>query len=191
MSSIPVFPLAVCCWIVLWLYWLFSARNQKTAKKREPSSERMRQILPMAACYLLLFEPLTGWGWLGVRFIVKRPDLGFVGLFLTALGVAFAIWARAHLGASWSAAVSIRSDHELVRAGPYRRIRHPIYTGMLLATLGTALVVGEIRALLAVAICFTAFYLKARKEERWLVQEFGDEFEIHARHTGMFLPRFS
>jgi protein-S-isoprenylcysteine O-methyltransferase Ste14 len=62
---------------------------------------------------------------------------------------------------------------------------------MILATLGTALVVGEVRALLAVAICFAAFYLKASKEERWLTQKFGDEFEIHARHTGMFLPRFS
>jgi len=126
-----------------------------------------------------------------MRFVAKRPDVGLVGLLLTALGVAFAIWARAHLGANWSAAVSIRSDHELIRTGPYWRIRHPIYTGMILATLGTALVVGEIRALVAVAICFTAFYLKASKEERWLAQEFGDKFEIHTRHTGMFLPRFS
>jgi protein-S-isoprenylcysteine O-methyltransferase Ste14 len=185
------FPLAVCCWIILWVYWFLSARNQKSAKKRESVPERMRQILPMAACYLLLFEPFMGFGWLGWRFITKRPDAELAGLLLTALGVAFAIWARAHLGANWSGAVSIRAGHELIRTGPYSRIRHPIYTGMLLATAGTALVVGQLRGLLAIAICFTAFFLKASKEERWLAREFGEAFETHARHTGMFLPKFS
>ena len=190
MPSIPALPLAVCCWVVLWLYWLVSARTQKAAKKRESGSERMRQILPMAACYIFLFEPRTGYGWLGSRFVPKRPELELAGLLITALGVAFAIWARAHLGANWSAAVSIRADHNLIRTGPYQRIRHPIYTGMILAAIGTALVIGEVRGLLAIAICFAAFYLKARKEERWLADEFGDKFETHTKETGMFLPKF-
>lgn len=185
------FALAVCCWIILWVYWFLSARNQKSAKKRESGLERMRQILPMAACHILLFEPFMGFGWLGWRFITKRPGVELTGLLLTALGVAFAIWDRAHLGANWSGAVSIRAGHELIHTGPYRRIRHPIYTGMLLATVGTALVVGQLRGLLAVAICFAAFFLKASKEERRLAKEFGDSFETHARRTGMFLPRFS
>jgi protein-S-isoprenylcysteine O-methyltransferase Ste14 len=185
------FPLAVCCWIILWVYWFLSARNQKSLKKRESGPERMRQILPMAASYILLFEPFMSFGWLGWRFLPKSPALEFAGLLVTALGVAFAIWARAHLGANWSGAVSIRAGHELIRTGPYRRIRHPIYTGMLLAMVGTALVVGQLRGLAAVAICFTAFFLKASKEEQWLAKEFGDAFENHTRHTGMFLPRFS
>jgi protein-S-isoprenylcysteine O-methyltransferase Ste14 len=183
--------MAVCCWITLWVYWFVSARNRKAVKQRESGAERMRQILPMAACYVLLFEPFLGFGWLGWRFVAKRPDVEFAGLLLTVLGVAFAIWARAHLGENWSAAVSIRTSHELIRTGPYRRIRHPIYTGMLLATAGTAIVVGQMRGLLAFAICFTAFFLKATKEERWLAREFGEAFQTHARHTGMFLPRFS
>ncbi len=190
MPSIPAFSLAVCCWMVLWLYWLFSARNQKAAKKRESGSERIRQILPMAACYILLFESRTGYGWLGSRFVPKRPELELAGLLITALGVAFAIWARAHLGANWSAVVSIRADHELIRTGPYRLIRHPIYTGMILAAIGTALVIGEVRGLLATAICLAAFYLKASNEERWLAHEFGEKFEAHTRDTGMFLPKF-
>jgi protein-S-isoprenylcysteine O-methyltransferase Ste14 len=107
------------------------------------------------------------------------------------LGIAFAIWARAHLGANWSAAVSIRADHELIRTGPYRRTRHPIYTGMIFGAIGTALVIGQMRGLLAVAIFIVAFYRKASKEERWLAQEFGEKFEAHTKHTGMFLPRFS
>jgi len=189
MTRIPLFFLDICCWIILWVYWLLSAANQKAAKKREPFSERMRQILPMAACYILLFEPFMGFGWLGWRFIPKRVDVGLAGLLLTAMGVAFAIWARAHLGANWSAAVSIRADHELIRTGPYKRIRHPIYTGMLLATAGTALLVGELRGLLGFVICFTAFFLKASKEERWLASEFGEKFTEHVRKTGMFWPK--
>jgi|SRR5580658_5009609 protein-S-isoprenylcysteine O-methyltransferase Ste14 len=191
MSSIPVFPLAFGCWIILWIYWLVSAANQKTAKKRESTSERMHQIIPMILCYMLLFEPFLNFGYLRLRFAPKRPDVECAGLFLTALGVAFAIWARAHLGANWSAAVSIRANHELIRTGPYRRIRHPIYTGLILAAIGTALVLGQVRGLLAVAIFVAAFYTKASKEERWLTQEFGDQFEAHTRQTGMFLPKFS
>lgn len=189
MPGIPTFALAVCCWVVLWIYWLVSAANQKSVKKRETGSERMGQILPMAVCYLLLFEPFMGFGWLGLRFVAKRQDVELVGLLVTAIGIAFAIWARAHLGANWSAAVSIRAGHELIRTGPYRRIRHPIYTGMILAAVGTALVVGQMRGVVAVAICLGAFYLKSSKEERWLAQEFGDNFKTHTEHTGMFLPR--
>jgi protein-S-isoprenylcysteine O-methyltransferase Ste14 len=190
MTWMPVFPLAVCCWIILWGYWLVSARTQKAAKKHESGSERMGQVLAVLVCYILLFEPFMGYGWLGFRFVAKRDDLELAGLLITALGVAFAIWARAHLGANWSAAVSIRADHELIHTGPYRRIRHPIYTGMIMASAGTALVLGQVRGLIAVAIFLTAFYLKARKEERWLAQEFGDKFKAHTRYTGMFLPKF-
>jgi protein-S-isoprenylcysteine O-methyltransferase Ste14 len=108
---------------------------------------------------------------------------------LTAAGVALAMWARLVLGENWSAAVSIRKDHELIRMGPYRTMRHPIYTGMLLGLLGTALVVGEVRGLLALVIVGLGFYLKARKEEAFLAREFGAGFEAHAKRTGMFLPR--
>jgi protein-S-isoprenylcysteine O-methyltransferase Ste14 len=189
MTWMPAFPLAVCCWIILWVYWLVSARTQKAAKKHESGSERIGQVLPVLVSYTLLFEPFMGHGWLGFRFVAKRDDLELAGLLITSLGVTFAIWARAHLGANWSAAVSIRDDHELIHTGPYRRIRHPIYTGMIMASAGTALVLGQVRGLIA-AIFLAAFYRKARKEERWLEQEFGDKFKAHTRHTGMFLPKF-
>ena len=189
MSSMPIFSLTFCCWVILWIYWLLSAANQKAVKKRESASERMGQIIPILLCYVLLFEPFMGFGWLGLRFVPKRPELEFAGLFITALGVGFAIWARAHLGANWSAAVSIRANHELIGTGPYRHIRHPIYTGMILAACGTALVIGQVRGLLAVGIFLAAFYRKASKEEHWLAQEFGDRFNAHAARTGMFLPK--
>jgi protein-S-isoprenylcysteine O-methyltransferase Ste14 len=180
-----------CFWIVFGTYWAVSALGQKAAKKRENLLERLRHIIPMAVACALLSWSDVGYGRLGQRFAPETEALNLLGLVLAGAGLAFAIWARWHLGANWSAIVSIREEHELIRTGPYRAVRHPIYTGMLLAVTGTVLIVGEFRALIAFAIVLASFYLKARKEEYWLAHEFGERFEAHAKGTGMFLPRFS
>lgn len=191
MNTATLFPIATCLWLVFFLYWAISALRSKAAKKTESGAERLKRMIPLAVAYLLLFYNATHLGWLGKRFVTDSSAAAVIGLSLTAAGVAFAIWARWHLGANWSAIVSIREQHELIRSGPYRRVRHPIYTGMLLAMAGTALVLGEVRGLLAFAITLFAFYWKARKEEAWLTREFGERFKDHTKHTGMFLPRFS
>jgi protein-S-isoprenylcysteine O-methyltransferase Ste14 len=103
----------------------------------------------------------------------------------------FAIWARATIGREWSGEVQIKQGHRLIRSGPYAHIRHPIYTGLLLAVPGTALAIGEYRALIGLAVICFGFARKAKKEELFLAEQFGPEFEDHRRHTGFFLPRFS
>ena len=85
----------------------------------------------------------------------------------------------------------IQSGHELIRTGPYARLRHPIYTGMLLALVGTALEIGKYRALAALGIFLIGFARKAKKEEELLAERFGTAFEEHKRLTGFFLPRVS
>jgi protein-S-isoprenylcysteine O-methyltransferase Ste14 len=85
--------------------------------------------------------------------------------------------------------VTIRKDHELIRTGPYARIRHPIYTGLLLAVAGTTIAIGEYRAILAFVLIAIGFTVKARREESLLSTEFGPSFEEHRRQTGFFLPR--
>lgn len=185
----PAYLGCVLAWLALWAYWLVSMRSQKAEKTVEPPLERARQIVPMVLVYTLLFSPAAAVWVLGRRILPAGPSIDALGLALTIAGVAFAIWARHHLGTNWSAKVSIRADHELVGTGPYRRIRHPIYTGMMLAIIGTAVVVGEVRGVVAIAINVTAFYLKARKEEAWLGREFGASFAEHQRRTGMFLPK--
>jgi protein-S-isoprenylcysteine O-methyltransferase Ste14 len=189
MDRATLFPIAICCWLVFFLYWAISALSSKVSKKSESAGERLKRMIPLTAAYLLLFYNATSLGWLNRRFVTDSSAAAVIGVSLTAAGVAFAIWARWHLGANWSAIVSIREQHELIRSGPYRRVRHPIYTGMLLAMAGTALVLGEVRGLLAFAITLTAFYSKARKEEAWLTREFGEKFEAHVQQTGMFLPK--
>lgn len=189
MNTATLLPIAKNFWIIFFLYWMISALRSKAAKKTESSADRLSRILPLGVSYFLLFYNATPLGWLSHRFVTDTPAAGLIGVTLTGLGVAFAIWARWHLGANWSAIVSIREQHELIRTGPYRRVRHPIYTGMLLAMAGTALVLGEVRGLLAFAIVLLAFYSKARKEEDWLAREFGEKFKVHTERTGMFLPK--
>jgi protein-S-isoprenylcysteine O-methyltransferase Ste14 len=189
MSTATLFPFAIGCWMVFFLYWAISALSSKVAKKSESVLARFQRMVPLVVAYSLIFYQVTRVGWLGKRFVADTSAAAVIGVTLTTAGVAFAIWARWHLGANWSAIVSIREQHELIRTGPYRRVRHPIYTGMLLAMAGTALVLGELRGLLAFAITLFAFYWKARKEEAWLTREFGESFEAHAKQTGMFLPK--
>jgi protein-S-isoprenylcysteine O-methyltransferase Ste14 len=187
MTTTTAVSAAGCSWIAFFAYWIVSAFRRKAVRTREPRLERLRHMLPLAAAYVLLFGQAARHGWLAARF-ASGSGPAIAGVLLTAVGLGFAVWARYHLADNWSAEVSIRQSHELIGSGPYRAIRHPIYTGMLLGIAGTALAIGEVRGLLALAIALLAFYLKARKEERWLSREFGARFEEHARRTGMFLP---
>jgi protein-S-isoprenylcysteine O-methyltransferase Ste14 len=191
LNSVKALQIVGCFWMVLAGYWAVSALSQKSTKKEEHPIERLRHLVPVMIAFLLLSQPDASYGWLGLRFVPESGTLNLLGLLLAAAGVAFAIWARWHLGGNWSTVVSIREEHDLICTGPYRTVRHPIYTGLLLAMTGTVLIVGECRALMAFAIALASFYLKARKEDAWLAREFGETFEGHAKRTGMFLPRFS
>lgn len=178
-------------WVLFGFYWLVSALKRKKTKRRETWGQRFLYMLPLLAAFELLARPGARYKWLGVRFVPLNPAVEWAGVLLTAAGVAVAFWARWHLGANWSGVVSLKEGHELIRTGPYRNIRHPIYTGILLALFGTAVATGELRGLLAVAIAWLSFYWKARREESFLSQEFGEKFAAHAKQTGMFLPKFA
>ena len=178
-------------WIVFALYWLVAALGVKRTAKRQNPAERMLYIVFMAAGFFLLYQENPNGGPLNRRFLPDKLWIAWLGSVLCAAGVLLAIWARRTIGRDWSAEVQIKVGHELIRSGAYARIRHPIYTGLLLATLGTALVIGEYRGLLAVAMFLVGFTRKARKEESFLAAEFGPAFDEHRRHTGFFLPRCS
>lgn len=178
-------------WILFGLYWLVSALKWKKTKLRETWMQRSRYMFPLIGAWYLLARPEAHYGWLGTRFVPAQPAVEWIGVLLTAAGVAVAFWARWHLGTNWSGVVTLKEGHELIRTGPYRAIRHPIYTGILLGLLGTAIARGEVRGLLAVAVAWLSFYVKARREESFLIHEFGEKFEAHVKQTGMFLPKIA
>jgi protein-S-isoprenylcysteine O-methyltransferase Ste14 len=120
------------------------------------------------------------------RFIPTDQWIRWVGALLAFAGALFAIWARATIGKNWSAEVQVKQDHQLIRSGPYAYIRHPICAGILLAVAGTALVLGEYRAILGLIVIFLGFARRAKKEEAFLATQFGPAFDEHKRHTGFF-----
>jgi len=137
----------------------------------------------------LLFSNALRVGPLRLRFLPVEDWIVWSGIALTSLGVALAIWARYSIGQYWSARVTLKEGHRVIRSGPYAWVRHPIYTGMLLAAMGTALVIGEWRGVLAVVVMWAAHYRKALREEALLTRELGEEYVSYRRSTGFLFPR--
>jgi protein-S-isoprenylcysteine O-methyltransferase Ste14 len=178
-------------WLIFVAYWLVAGFRVNKMERREPAGSLASRILVMVPAYWLLFSDDPNLGFLNGRFIPDKEWTFALGTALTWLGVAWAIWARYHIAQFWSATVALRRGHQLIRTGPYAHIRHPIYTGILTAVLGTALVAGRYRALVAFVAMLAGFIWKSRQEEKLLASQFGPAFEEHRRHTGFFLPRFS
>jgi len=178
-------------WMLLGLYVAFAVLRIRGAKQRESLFTRLPHLAAMIVAFILLLERRAHFGPLERRFLPNSQTGIWIGIGVTACGMALAIWARSHLGANWSAAITILSSHSLVSTGPYARLRHPIYSGLLFAITGTALAQGEWRGLLALAIAFIVWSIKARKEESWLRDEFGAQFEEYSQRTGFLLPRLT
>lgn len=190
MSHPSLWQIELIPWWAFAAYWAITWLRVKRTKTAEPLMGRLSTILPLAVAFELLFSKSASIGPLGWRFLPDEAAVAWTGVVVTALGAAVAIWARYTLGEYWSARVTLKEGHQIIRSGPYRFVRHPIYTGMLVASIGTALVVGEWRAAVAVVLLLAVHSLKARREERLLTSEFGEEYLAYRRSTGFLFPRF-
>lgn len=175
-------------WLAWAIYWWISARNVKSAMRCESSKSRLAHIGPLFLTGILFCVPARAVGFLGDRILPAAPWQFALAAGLTAAGLLFSVWARRYLGSNWSATVTIKHDHELVTGGPYRIVRHPIYTGLLLALLGSAIALGQWRGFLAVAIAFIALWRKLRLEEQWMRQQFGEVYTAYSRRVAALVP---
>ncbi len=175
-------------WIVAGVVWVVAALFTKRTARAEPLSSRLVQFAwAVLAAILLSFRHLP-WALLNVRVIPRSFFLGYLGLALTVGGIAFALWARFYLGRNWSARVTVKEDHELIRTGPYSIVRNPIYTGFLVALAGTTIAVGEIRAILALAIISVGLHFKSKTEEKFMAEQFGEEYAAYRRKVKSLIP---
>jgi protein-S-isoprenylcysteine O-methyltransferase Ste14 len=172
-------------WSFFWLYWIVSSVRTKASQRREPVGIFALRVglVVFAANVWLAGGPV-----LRTRFVPPSSAAALGGLALVLGGLAFAVWARLHLGSNWSATVTLKEGHELVRSGPYALVRHPIYTGLLAALLGSAVMNGEMRSLAAVALLAVALLVKMRLEERWMVERFGEEYRQYRREVKALVP---
>jgi protein-S-isoprenylcysteine O-methyltransferase Ste14 len=176
-------------WTLLGIVWLIAWLRTKTTQERAPFGSRLFYGVPVTIAFYLLFGDNVPFAWLESRIIPKNIYIEVLAIILTALGIAFAIWARFYLGQNWSSAVTIKVDHQLIRTGPYAWVRHPIYSGLILAMIGTALARRELRGLLALVLLYLGFKVKSQMEEKFMHKTFGPEYEDYSRSTGALIPR--
>src|SRR5260370_42506110 len=161
-------------WLALGLVWPVGRVTAKRTRRTQSSISRARHLTLEASDFFLIFGRITWPSWLEWRFVSEQSMAArWIGLALTAAGIAFAIAARSWIGRNWSGRVTIKEQHQLIQNGPYAIVRHPIYSGFLLALLGTGLVHGEIRSLIGLAVAALGWIFKLRTEEAFLSQQFG------------------
>jgi protein-S-isoprenylcysteine O-methyltransferase Ste14 len=175
-------------WLAWGIYWCVAAIGAKRVRYRESVASRLLHLVPMFAGIVLLVRPPSQHGWLVQRYLPTTAAWFFVGLVLAILGLGFSVYARRWLGRNWSGTVTLKEDHELIRGGPYRWVRHPIYSGLLLAILGSAIAEGEWRGVLGLALIAIAFLRKITVEERVLTEQFGDSYRRFQADVPTLVP---
>lgn len=177
-------------WLAVIVLLTLAAFTSKRSVQRQSGGSRFLQASLVAIGASLIFNLAPGfsWGWFADRVIPLRTSWVIAGTALTLLGILFAVWARVTLGRNWSGVVTIKQDHELILRGPYTVVRHPIYTGILFALLGTALVYGCARCFVGLLLCGVAFWLKLRIEERFMLQQFGEQYTEYRQRTRALVP---
>lgn len=181
-------PLAICGyqWLAWMIYWFVAARSVSRRKFTESGISQLMHSLPLGLGMWLIFR---GAGIPELRYhLYSIEELRWAGVALTAIGLLFSVWARVHLGRNWSGVVTLKADHKLIRTGPYRYVRHPIYTGLLIAAMGSAMVANTLEAVFGVGLVLVAFLIKMRHEERLLTQEFGDDYRAFKSEVSALVP---
>jgi protein-S-isoprenylcysteine O-methyltransferase Ste14 len=192
---VPVIPAVVAwIWVAFFLCWLILARFNKRASRSTPWRRRAWAVrLPIIVAVLVFtwYRRHTGRvlaastrHWLSLHPGVAGQWLG-VGLILLGFGCAF--WARLYLGRNWGMPMSLREGHELVTCGPYAYVRHPIYSGLILAAIGSTLAVGLVW-LLPLVLSLAYFIVSARTEERMMAVQFPETYPAYRRRTKMLIP---
>lgn len=176
-------------WMIFAAVWLIAWLRTKRTQERAPLSSRLLYAVPVMIGSYLFFNNNATSGWGRARLFPGNPVLDSIAVLVTALGIGFAIWARFYLGTNWSSAVSVKVGHELIRTGPYTWVRHPIYSGLLLALVGTALQQDRVIALIAVALFWLGFWIKSRMEEEFMRKTFGEQYVEYRKSTGALIPK--
>lgn len=176
-------------WIVFVVYWAMGALKTRRTQRTESFASRYGILFLEVAGFALVFMDETEFGVLGHRILPRTFAVAVTGVVLTWAGIALALWARWHLGQYWSARITIKEDHKLIRTGPYARLRHPIYSGLDLAAIGSALAIDRWRCVVGVCLIILGYWIKARREEAMLTEQFGASFQDHCRYTGFLVPR--
>jgi protein-S-isoprenylcysteine O-methyltransferase Ste14 len=179
------------CWVVFVVYWIVSARHLKPVKERQSRASRLALLawpIGMIVLVNVICRNPSANRWMVDRLWPDSDAAVLLGDAVTLAGLIFACWARTILGGNWSSMVTFKEGHELIERGPYQFVRHPIYTGLLVMVVGTAIVGGRGAYLLGGAATFVALLAKLRQEEALMTRHFPDTYPAYKQRTKMLIP---
>lgn len=175
-------------WLGVMIVWLLAALKRKRTVRIYRGLARAAQFAILIPAFFLIFDPYLSIGILARRVIPATTTARAIGLALTFTGLLFALWARFFLGRNWSGEVTVKEDHELIRGGPYAIVRHPIYSGFLFALLGAGIAFGELRQFIGLALAAVGWRLKSLVEERFMAEQFGEQYATYKQHVKALVP---
>ena len=182
------FDLTILDWVVFYLFWIVAAFRTKRTEKRENLAGALGYRIPAVVAFWLL----TGARLLGppfaTRVIPKGALIAWLAMASSVAGLATCLWARVTLGRNWSSVVVVKQEHELIQAGPYRFVRHPIYTGMIALFLANVLLSGRLGGVLGLVCLLISFYLKLLREERFMLEQFPTQYRDYCRRVKRLIP---
>ena len=179
----------IICWSIFWLYWFVSAFS---AKKSIIKANWRLAILwrVIFIVFVILFVEFDRSSVVyGLSFFLKSLfSFQIIGDILTVVGLIVAIWARVHLGSNWAGYVTYKENHELVTSGPYRFVRHPIYSGLILMSLGTILCYGCLAFIIFFGAVLISFTWRIKREEKIMINLFGQKYIDYMKKTKTLIP---
>lgn len=184
----PIPELVKWTWIAIGIFWVLAAFTQKRTVRRQSAGSRLLQMGIVLLAVFPFFSRDPRLLPLQRHFLAVTEATQLCGLLLLWAGCAFAVWARLVLGGNWSGQVTVKENHELTTRGPYALVRHPIYSGLLLALAGTA--VAEARAvyLILLPLVLLALWLKAGTEETFMLETFGEPYAAYRKRVKALIP---
>jgi protein-S-isoprenylcysteine O-methyltransferase Ste14 len=168
-------------WVAFWLYWLAASAGVKAGRTRWTRFAGIRVAAILVILLVARLKILKG------HTDTHDPWLEGIGLAIFLAGLGLAVWARVYLGRNWGMPMSEKADPELVTTGPYREVRHPIYSGIILAMVGTTVAV-SLYWLIAVVLLGAYFVYSAVMEERYMARTFPDAYPRYKQSTKMLIP---
>jgi protein-S-isoprenylcysteine O-methyltransferase Ste14 len=180
--------LAGIAWLAFLAVWGIGAITTKRTARPMPLGAFLLHVAVLALALAILLVPALRSGILGRRVLPDEPWVENFGYALQIAGIAACIWARVHLGRNWSSVAVVKEDHKLIRSGPYAFVRHPIYSGLLLALLGEAIDHREVGGLVAIGILVIEWKRKSLIEERLMLEQFGGAYKRYRAEVKGLIP---
>jgi protein-S-isoprenylcysteine O-methyltransferase len=176
------------CWGIFFVVWILASISTKRTVYHENAARRLRYLIPIAIGWYLLFRGRRLPYPLNVQVIPQTDAILVVASILCICGLGVCLWARAVLGRNWSGTITLKENHELIVRGPYRFVRHPIYTGLLAMMIATAIAQGPLAGIIGVVLVSVSFWIKLSDEEEVMMKQFPEDYAAYRKRVKRIIP---